>query len=178
MHHSKMSSSGDCALGLAPAPPQDGTRGCPNRRQRRLYREHPMCTERMSRSKSADGRVTTASARHGSGEKQVGKGAYPCFLRPERLAMAGCDRFLLSGGAADHEETRQEPIAYAASIGRSRDSCETAVNSQIAKSQGADEATLDPPKCRVYKSANPVSLTGAPSGNFAVRINSPPIAST
>jgi transposase len=45
-----MSSSGDCALGLALAPSNDGTKGRPNRWQRRLYREHPMCTERVNRS--------------------------------------------------------------------------------------------------------------------------------
>jgi hypothetical protein len=49
MHHTQMSSSGDCALGLAPALSTMAREGAFSR-QRRLYREHPMCTERMSRS--------------------------------------------------------------------------------------------------------------------------------
>ena len=32
-----------------------------------------------SLTESADGRVTTALARHGSGEKQIGKGSMPMF---------------------------------------------------------------------------------------------------
>jgi len=91
MHYAKMSSFGDCALGLAPAPPKDGTRGRPNRWQRRLYREHPMCTERMSRSPRVrmEGwrqlKLGTAMVRNRSGEENT-----HVFLRPERLAMAGC----------------------------------------------------------------------------------------
>jgi hypothetical protein len=49
MHHTPMSSFGDCAFGLAPALSTMAREGAFSR-QRRLYREHPMCTERMSRS--------------------------------------------------------------------------------------------------------------------------------
>ena len=49
MHHTQMSSFGDCALGLAPALSTMAREGA-FRRQRRLNREHPICTERMSRS--------------------------------------------------------------------------------------------------------------------------------
>lgn len=45
----QMSSSGDCALALAPASSVMVREGA-FRWQRRLYREHPVCTERLRRS--------------------------------------------------------------------------------------------------------------------------------
>jgi hypothetical protein len=50
MHHNQTPSSGDCALGLAPGSITRWNERASNRWQRRLYREHPMCTERISRS--------------------------------------------------------------------------------------------------------------------------------
>ena len=81
-HHEQTPSSGDCVLEAGPTPSQmereaEQQMAAPTvPRTPNVHRAHEALT------KSADGRVTTAQARHGSGEEQFGKGAYPCLPSP------------------------------------------------------------------------------------------------
>ena len=76
-----MSSSGDCALALAPIHSSE-TRGALQKAAPTVSRTPSMHRAPKPLTTSADGRVTTGQTRHVSGEEQVGKGGYPCFPSP------------------------------------------------------------------------------------------------